>query len=268
MASSPVILVDDADPAIDYETPELWKHFSEQDSVHGATYSAGFTNATAKLSFNGTSVVVYVAIIPPTGFLVNDIMPPSAILTLDGEDPTPPVTAGTAANSSDPMYGFPLYTQGNLTAGEHTLEIFVSHGDEGNNWPFILDYIQYTPVDGPTAGLGESPPSATDNQSSLVGPILGGVVGGLVVLSLLAFAVYRWIVKRRQKREAKLDRHVSAVYLFAEDLKRSPSSVSDPGTATSVFHSDSGIRFGTTADGQCAPLPNGVEDVPPQYTEA
>ncbi|KAH9899486.1 hypothetical protein C8Q73DRAFT_323529 [Cubamyces lactineus] len=265
MASTPVVLVDDADPAIDYETPDLWKHLSHQDSVHDATYSAGFTNATAKLSFNGTSVEVYVAVIPPS--VADDIQPPSAILTLDG-DATLPLTAGTSSDPSEPVYGFLLFQQTNLSAGAHTLEIAVSHGDEENNWPFILDYIQYAPVDVLTADLGESSPSGTGGDSSLVGPILGGVVGGLVVLSLFAFAVHRWIVKRRQKRDAKLDRHVSAVHLFAEDLKRSPSSVSDAGTTTSVYHSDSGIRFGTTADGQCAPLPKEVEDVPPEYTEA
>ncbi|KAI0658535.1 hypothetical protein C8Q70DRAFT_174628 [Cubamyces menziesii] len=266
MASTPVVLVDDADPAIDYETPDLWKHFSHEDSVHGGTYSAGFTNATAKLSFNGTSVEVYVAVIPPTGSLANVLQPPAAILTLDG-DVTLPLIAGS--NPSEPMYGFLLFQQANLSASTHTLEIDVAHGDEENNWPFILDYIQYAPVDALSAGLGESSPSsADDDSSSLVGPILGGVVGGLVVLSLLAFAVYRWIVKRRQNKETKLDRHVSAVYLFAQDLKRSPSSVSDAGTATSVYHSDSGIRFGATAEGQCAPLPKVVEDVPPEYTEA
>ena len=122
------------------------------------------------------------------------------------------------------MYGFLLYQQANLSASTHTLEIVVAHGDEENNWPFILDYIQYAPVDDLNAGLGESSPSsADDDSSSLVGPILGGVVGGLVVFSLLAFAVYRCIVKRRQKREAKLDRHVSAVYLFAQGAAVSAS---------------------------------------------
>ena len=53
MSASPVIIVDDADPAIDYGTPDLWNHTKYVGNFYDATYSAGYTNATAKLSFNG-----------------------------------------------------------------------------------------------------------------------------------------------------------------------------------------------------------------------
>ena len=55
MSASPVIIVDDADPAIDYGTPDLWNHTKYVGNFYDATYSAGYTNATAKLSFNGMS---------------------------------------------------------------------------------------------------------------------------------------------------------------------------------------------------------------------
>ncbi|KAH9899487.1 hypothetical protein C8Q73DRAFT_787366 [Cubamyces lactineus] len=210
MTATPVVIVDDADPAIYYGTPDLWNHTKYAADVHDATYSAGYTNATAKLSFNGTSVEVYVAVIQPQTQKRIDV--PEATFTVDGA-PSEPVSAGLTSNSLDPEYNFLLFASYNMTAGPHTLEILVNYADEEDGWPFMLDYIQYVPLDDTMAASSSSTasssssPSPTVAQASLaekhrgspLGPVIGGLIGGLVFTALLAFTVYIWLRRRRRR---------------------------------------------------------------------
>ncbi|KAI0658534.1 hypothetical protein C8Q70DRAFT_934095 [Cubamyces menziesii] len=296
MTASPVIIVDDADPAIDYGTPDLWNHTKYVGNFYDATYSAGYTNATAKLSFNGTSVEVYVAVIQPQ--TQKRIEVPEAIFTLDGA-PSQPVAPGLAPNSLKPVYGFNMFVSGNLSAGPHTLEITVYHADKQDGWPFILDYIQYVPLDNTVVAGGsgtvssESSPSPTaplleTHRGSPLGPVVGGLVGGFLMIALLAIAVYVWL-RRRRRRTLAVPHCALTVSYPRQERSAKPGSQRPLGGAAArllrnarrssvrVYHADSGLRFGPpAARGRTeggSPLEDvrsddGYSEIPPQYTES
>ncbi|KAI0329581.1 hypothetical protein GY45DRAFT_860151 [Cubamyces sp. BRFM 1775] len=202
LATAPVVIVDDADPAISYGTPNFWRHEVHQNNYQDATYSAGFTNASAKFAFNGTTIAVYGAIIQPN--TTKSVKPPSVRITLDGQSKVFGTTV--AEGDTSPVYGYNYFGPANVTAGQHTLEFVVEYGDMENNFPFILDYIEYTPLSASTTSAADgavASPASTDStgkHKSSVGPIVGGVIGGIVVLGLVLRAAYSR--RKRQRLEA------------------------------------------------------------------
>ena len=89
--------------------------------------------------------------------------------------------------------GVQLYSVGGLSYGDHVLTI-VNEYDEGRLW---LDYFDVVGIEGtataPKRG-GESPP---------VGAIVGGVVGGVAAIGILALLLF--LFKRRQRRLGNAD---------------------------------------------------------------
>ncbi|KAI0658533.1 hypothetical protein C8Q70DRAFT_1054687 [Cubamyces menziesii] len=205
LTATPVVIVDDADPAISYETPDLWRHEDHQNNFQDGTYTAGFTNASAKFAFNGSTLAVYGAIVQPNTTKL--VKPPSVRITLDGYSES----FGTEVVQGDdsPIYGYNYFGPSDLAAGPHLLELFVEHGDMENNWPFLLDYIEYTPLSTSTttssANTATASPHSADSaikSKPAVGPIVGGVIGGVVGLVLLLCAAYFWFSKRQRQRNS------------------------------------------------------------------
>ncbi|OSD04486.1 hypothetical protein PYCCODRAFT_1476046 [Trametes coccinea BRFM310] len=211
MAShTPVVIVDDADPAIIYEPANLWEHQAHQENVHGATWSGGYTNATAKFSINGTSYTLWGAVIPPKTDKL--IRPPDGQVILDGVPQTPFVAA--TGDGNEDYYAYNYWGPANGSAGEHTIEIHVLYGDQEDHWPFILDYIEYVPLPATAATPSATSftpsvaatPSATPPPSEatsgrgrpFVGPIVGSVLGAVAGLGICLVLALWW---RRQKRE-------------------------------------------------------------------
>ncbi|KAI0329582.1 hypothetical protein GY45DRAFT_1371518 [Cubamyces sp. BRFM 1775] len=204
MTATPVVIVDDADPAIEYSiTTDLWNHVRTSANAYDATYSAGYENATARLNFSGTFVEVYIVLMLPSD--------PQAVFVIDGAA-TVPISAGFSTKASGPLYNYRMFVSDGLSAGPHTLEIIVYRADKQGNWPFVLDYIQYVPLDNTattsgsnTASLSPSPTVtleasvAEKHRGPPLGPVVGGLLGGLVFIVLLAFAMYAWLRRRRRR---------------------------------------------------------------------
>jgi hypothetical protein len=123
---------------------------------------------------------------------------------------------------------FLFYSSDTITAGEHKLVINIT---QCTNQSFILDYISYSPASSAlsrlpnvtstsaksssTTGSGGGGPiinpitTASSNQNSThkvaVGPIMGGILGGLFFV--VSFGVLIWFLrKRRSKKNGKRSR--------------------------------------------------------------
>ncbi|KAI9064894.1 hypothetical protein FKP32DRAFT_551368 [Trametes sanguinea] len=207
MASpTPVVIVDDANPAIVYEPASLWKHHDHQDNFHNGTWSGGFT---ARFSFNGTRYTLWGAVLPPkTKKLVS---PPSGQVIQDGVPQTP--FLASTGDGNDVYYTFNYWGPIDVPAGEHTIEIHVTNGDEENNWPFVLDYIEYVPLPSTVAAPSSTTaPSASPSTSQThaasetsarrskppVGPIVGGVLGAVAGLGICFLLAFWWLRQRRK----------------------------------------------------------------------
>ncbi|KAI0329595.1 hypothetical protein GY45DRAFT_1324880 [Cubamyces sp. BRFM 1775] len=204
--SKQALNIDDNDTnAIDYQNPSLWNHQLGQQNVQGGTFTEGFTNAVAKFTFNGTEVMVYGVATPPPE--KNNTLPPSVTFSIDG---------GSSNQVSNPtvkasQYSYPFYDSKTLSPGEHTLQILVNNGDE--NWPFVLDYIQYIPLPSSTGSISQATPGSSSTASTTasavaggsstksvnVGAIAGGVIAGVVGLGMLAFAIWFYLFRLRRR---------------------------------------------------------------------
>lgn len=164
----------------------------------------------------------------------------SATYTLDGNvfPQSYPVTIASAQylKGDAEAINFLYFSQDNLSAGDHTLVINVT---EGKNQMFILDYITYTPsfstlatmpnltvtssvspsplstgsnTPTPTSGSNTATPTSgstaqngvhdgTTTKKVPIGAIAGGVVGGVILLALLALLII-WLRKRRSNTDS------------------------------------------------------------------
>ena len=143
--------------------------------------------------FIGTSVAVYGVVAPkPSGNQTNS--PPSVSFSVDGG-----IGHNTVSDFDiqETGQGYQFYHSERLSSGEHVLQINVTFGAQ--NWPFILDYIQYAslpsdaaPGGGPTGG--GLPATASKHSSAPVAAIVGSVLGCCALLVAAAlFRYYRYL---------------------------------------------------------------------------
>ena len=169
------------------------------------TYGAAFCAAPLHV---GTNVVVYGAQTPrPAGN--KTAVPPSVTFAIDGVIPMV-VVSNPDINAT--QYATQYFESHTLPAGEHVLEIDVQYGSD--DWPFVLDYIEYTPMN------VSSTPVSSDNRkrSSHVGPIVGGFIGGVVLVGLVALA--SWFFYKRRRRPEKLAKKYG--HYVSKDAKQKP----------------------------------------------
>ncbi|KAI0832809.1 hypothetical protein BC628DRAFT_1335812 [Trametes gibbosa] len=226
--------IDDYDSAdIDYQNPSLWNHQIGQQNVQGGTYTAGFTNAVAKFTFNGSEVLVFGVANPPPANHTN-LLAPSISFSIDGG--TPNVVSSPPVKS--PQYSYQFYDSHSLPAGQHTLQILVNNGEE--DWPFVLDYIQYSPLLSSTPSPASSSPGTSASASTTgistpseaanvshkshpVGAIVGGVIAGVVGLSLLAFVLWFCFFRVRMQYSYKYHAATKVDLLDQEPKPHVPS---------------------------------------------
>lgn len=226
-------IIDDRDPSVQYYGPWLadanlpssdtGNAFDNTLSVsEGVDQNSGFV-----FTFNGTSAQLRRCPLPQlTGIMTpfHDtgtsvavtggviVFPggsfPAANFTLDGGTPDNIVFTksynNTIANN--------LYSSGTLSNGQHMLNMTVVKSDDDST--IAIDNIIYTPSltsESSAAPSGQAPTSvqsspasataATGKSSAPVGPIVGGVVGGvaLFVLAGLAFYFLYWTRGRRAR---------------------------------------------------------------------
>lgn len=121
-------------------------------------------------------------------------------------------TLEAPSNLTSTQYDQTFLLQQGLSRDEHTLVINATRTD--GNTPILIDYFGYIPLDAPTsttslANMQSGIPSASVTASSIaasdssksvpVGPIVGGVVGGLALLVFTALALY-WLRLRNRRR--------------------------------------------------------------------
>ena len=131
--------------------------------------------------------------------------PSSATYSIDGETPISFLLKGLPVNSGIPFYYQKFFETAQLSPTSHTLKVVY----EGNNsTPLTLDYLiiqngtsSSTTTSLPTSTGNTVSATSTPNGSIPVGPIVGGVIGGLalVVFAILGF----FLLRRRQKRDTQ-----------------------------------------------------------------
>ncbi|KAG6880141.1 hypothetical protein C0992_005225 [Termitomyces sp. T32_za158] len=144
-----------------------------------------------------------------------------ASYSIDGGDPTSFVLKGLPSDATTTVYNQEFFTTPNLPLGDHT--IIVTY--DGSDTPLTLDYLVVThapllvttnlnvsstavPTTGATFTSSQassissptvpsvSTPSPTPHSNTLIGPIIGGVIGGLVTIAILLFAFWWWHRRR------------------------------------------------------------------------
>lgn len=223
--------VDDSDfSAIHYATNESWNHRQDQSHLQGVTFTEGFTNARAELRFNGgfpptvdfyitcsetlsgTSVTVY-GIATPRPSVNRTAVPPSVVFSVDDGIPTT-VVGDPGAQNGETAHQF--YLSPALPPREHILQINVTYGEE--DWPFVLDYIQYVPSTESGAASGWGPTegglsaAAPKHPGAPVASIVGSVMGCLALLGAAVLLRFYWCFR---KGSTKTKKRGSYIYISA-----------------------------------------------------
>ena len=161
---------------------------------YDATYHgmAGEQELVVQVNFTGQAVYVYHIVL---NALIDGIITTTDLgFYLDGES----VGSYThqPGNGTTPavLYQVPVYTNDSLVQGDHMLQITTS----GTIAALVLfDYIEYTTED-------DSTHSASGKSSVPAGAIAGGIVGGVILLSVacLLGVLYRSRSRTRHRRNA------------------------------------------------------------------
>ncbi|KAJ7681282.1 hypothetical protein B0H17DRAFT_1076563 [Mycena rosella] len=238
-------------------------------------------NAQATLNFHGTSVTLIAHI--PSQYPPNAT---SASYTIDdGELVTFPLKG--LGSSTDTQFNSLVFTTPTLSNGPHTLKVI--HGGDTDHTPLAFKsfYVTQTSVFPAVEPSPTSPGNIILPRRSNTGVIVGGVVGGLVLLALLA-ALCCW----RQKRKGRdVEESATSPYTIdtvdgarpsgvfpatiasrqaykrmasaASDVARGQQGLNPPPAPVVVRHKDSGVRLETASSSTAAPA---IVELPPGYT--
>ncbi|KAG6867677.1 hypothetical protein C0993_012485 [Termitomyces sp. T159_Od127] len=187
--SSATLLVQNTDPAILYD--HSWRKLG------------GTANITTKIGsvmnfdFVGTSLT-WVSFIP-TELPHNES---TASYSIDNGPLTRFKLAGLPPTADTSVYFQVFFVTPDLPIGHHTIMV-TYEGSNVPSTPLTLDYLLVADAPLPVAANANSSgtssvptPSTTPHPGAPIGPIIGGVVGGLAIIAILLFAFW-W---RRQPR--------------------------------------------------------------------
>lgn len=232
-----IVTVDDRDPSISYSTGQ-WGQAGSANEFDSTTTWTSLRGATAKLSFNGTSIGVYGTIVQKG--LLQD---PVSSYTVDSN--TPVVFNGKSQATT--QYKQLFFQSPTLPAGMHTLTI--TNNVDGDQ--LFLDFFAVIPSNPSSSSASSSSTSSSSSSTSSLststseittttpavvtptvpvtvtviqstaavssqtaksvastsnggnsGAIVGGVVGGVVLLALL---VVTFFFIRQKRRRAEMD---------------------------------------------------------------
>ncbi|KAI9062576.1 hypothetical protein FKP32DRAFT_1593237 [Trametes sanguinea] len=214
-----------ANPADAHQDDQLTTRAHEylnsiSDAYEGTLAVTAKPGMSFELTFYGRIVQVYGAVMP---WLSGQ--QPSAEYSIDGDPEVNPVLPGARAESNITFYVSSL-----LPLDFHTLTVTVVNAS--GDGPFLFDYLVYGFLDASedpnppnasstaaaaqntssstsssftstsslaapaSSSSGSSPQSPAVKPSFPVVPVVGGVVGGIVVLALASAAIY-WLCRRR-----------------------------------------------------------------------
>lgn len=151
----------------------------------------------------GTDIAVYGVALPNPqlnndGITIAATIPPSARFSIDGGIP---LTVVSNPDLQEAEYAHQFYDSHTLPTGEHVLQMNVTYGTA--EWPFVLDYIQYTPLQAqpPSVGQGASAGGSAGASKPRVPSVAIGasVAGVMLVLAIAALFRYWNHLSRRRK---------------------------------------------------------------------
>ncbi|EJF56798.1 hypothetical protein DICSQDRAFT_174569 [Dichomitus squalens LYAD-421 SS1] len=197
---SHLLRVDDTSSRLVYNGSWAPGSVSDGVTIHTST-SAG---STVKFAFNGTFVAVY-------GVIDGDSVTASFAL-----DNLPPVSASVPQPPESTTENWPFFsTNPPLDPGLHELTVIINDGT------FNLDYVQYVTLPGHSDSPGDSSQvqatssssTSSSSTSSLIpahsqlplGAIVGIVAGAVLLLVIVAVAVFVRRRSARRVRHVKLD---------------------------------------------------------------
>ncbi|KAJ7111266.1 hypothetical protein C8R44DRAFT_742398 [Mycena epipterygia] len=193
------LFVDDSDARVEYSTG--WGTMSGEPYFQNATHFTALPGSSFSFTFEGDSV----SLNGPMAFSSSENSS-NASIVIDGGSPLSlqqhhPILAGNLTLNSR------IFETEGLSAGNHTVVVTLLDDQS----PFYIDYFlvgSMANTAAPPAGITASAPampqptstSTPPSTSPNIGVIVAVVVGGLVVLAVLAFLLGRVVLfgKRRQ----------------------------------------------------------------------
>ncbi len=170
--------------------------------------------------------MVYGAQTPrPTGN--KTAVPPSVTFAIDGVIPMV-VVSNPDINAT--QYATQFFNSHTLPAGEHVLQIDVQYGSD--DWPFVLDYLEYTPMNASSASVS----SSGGKQTSHTGPIIGGFLGGALLVGVVALA--SWFFYKRRRRPERMAKKYG--HYVSKDAKKKPDLAGNFGGEHTHMHNVTG----------------------------
>ncbi|KAJ6520708.1 hypothetical protein DFH09DRAFT_1193914 [Mycena vulgaris] len=204
--------IDDASPLVQYRAPQLDRNLTGFDPSRlnnsTVTFIPATVNDSPTISFNITGTAFYIFIAYPAGH--NESFKSGFIARIDDVP-----SGGWEAANTAPMDHHLAYRNRTLSNGPHqiTLQIFPE-------WELYFDYAIYTSGDpdpaptssgaspgnttssGASSGNTTSPAKSSSTKKFPVGPVVGGIVGGLLLLALISTPLLlrrRALAKQRAK---------------------------------------------------------------------
>ncbi|KAJ7469576.1 hypothetical protein FB451DRAFT_1176816 [Mycena latifolia] len=198
--------IDDASPLVQYRAPPLDRNLTGFNSSRLFNNTVTFVPATAQdsptISFNFTGTAFYIFVAYPSGH--NESFTSGFIARIDDVP-----SGGWELPNTAPMYNYLTYHNRTLKNTFHNVTLQIQP-----EWELYFDYAIYTTGDpDPTPGVpGSSTSSAAPlNTGGLsaasatkkvpVGAVVGGIVGGVLFLALIATPfLLRRCARAKQKR--------------------------------------------------------------------
>lgn len=212
------ITIDDTDPSIQYSpSASAWNENENQSFMNGTLHFTNVPNASASLSFHGDAVAIYGTTAPDHA---------NVQITLDGRSNI--YAGGSGGFASSLHTQVLLYYANSLGPQAHILTIS-SVSQDGAGLFIDVDAITVLssanslinntstsghsnpdPGQTPTGtsqpeGAGSSSPGS---KTRSLAPVIGGIVGGVVVLALLFAFMFLFFRRRRRSRFSIDKRHI------------------------------------------------------------
>lgn len=93
-----------------------------------------------------------------------------------------------------PVHNRTFYTASSLANVDHTLVITYTGGSA-----YFFDSVMYSTVSASTPSVSNRPAALDgENKPSIIAPIVGGVLGGLAFLCVVAGFIWYWRCRRRK----------------------------------------------------------------------
>jgi len=242
--STPVqyAVLDDRSTNFQYQSG-LWGNQDNVSDAYDNTLSFTTAVANATISFTGSQAFVYGVLGQSSVFGI-----PTAKFYLDGN-----LDAwGTAPSVASDIYNKLYYDTGALSSGDH--QIIVENTVNGTT--LFLDYLYFVPSSTTSSSLTvvtvtDTPPQlatgspGSSSKSVPVGAVVGGIIGGIALLGVIAIATF-FLIRRRRGSTPYYYKSVSPADLLESELPE----LKHPTSAASFVSSfpPEGLRAGPSSD--------------------